>query len=184
MIQEDNQQERPTDSLAWLAGIVDGEGHIGMSKNKGRYIPRVSIVNTDVMLLDNVGQILKANEIGFHVSSRQRTANSKPTFDFTVAGIKRVAKLLPILIPYLKGKKLIGAKALNQYLQERMAIPYVSGFGFNADKAESVYLKLREVNQTGILRDYTPVVLKIDGDIVRTAWRHAESLPTKDSWGV
>lgn len=186
MIHVDNQQERPFDSLAWLAGIIDGEGHIGMSKQKYkeyiRYTPRVCIVNTDVALLDAVGTILKENNIGFHVSTRQRNERSKPTFDFTTSGIKRLAKLLPLLVNRLRGKKERAAKILNEYVQTRMSMPYKSGAGFDKDKAESVYLQLKEINQTGILRDFTPVVLQVDGDKVRTAWRHAESAPTKDCW--
>ncbi len=184
---KDNQQESPSDSLAWLAGIIEGEGHLGMYKqhykNTTRYVPRFCVVNTDVALMDCVAQILKKYSIGFHVHNRQRNERSKPTFEITIQGIKRLAKLLPLIIPYMRGKKLRNAKLLLDYVTWRMSVSYINGSGFDKDRAEGVYIQLRELNQTGILRDYTPVVLRVENDdIVRTAWRHAESQPTKESW--
>lgn len=188
MSHEENQQERPSENLAWLAAIVEGEGCLRMGKQhwkKGgctRYYPLLSVVNTDVALMDEVSKILKANLVGFHISNRQRNERSKPTFEIKVSGIKRMAKLLPLIIPYMRGKKRRAAVLLKEYVEKRMSVPYKAGFGFDKDMAENVYQQICQINQTGILRDFTPVVLKIDDDKVRTAWRHAESLPTQSGW--
>lgn len=189
MLHGDNQQERPFEALSWLAGILEGEGCFQMTKAKygkyTRYYPRVTLVNTDILMLDTVAQIFKSNKIGFHIHTRQRTKNCKPTMAFTIQGIKRAAKLLPLIIPHMRSKKRKAAELLYEYVQWRISQPYVNGQGFDKSRAELVYKQIGEINQVGILRDYTPVVLKLeDGDIVRTTWRHVESHPAKESWGV
>jgi hypothetical protein len=39
---------------SYLAGFVDGEGHIGFTKTRSVYYPRVLIVNTNLELLEDI----------------------------------------------------------------------------------------------------------------------------------
>ena len=58
-----NQQVTATD-LAWLAGIVDGEGSIGIYQSNHRrrpglsYGPRVTISNTSLVMFKKIQQMV------------------------------------------------------------------------------------------------------------------------------
>ena len=94
-------------NLNYLAGILDGEGYIGIVKaspqiNNGekhhRYCPRVTVVNTSKVLID----ALKNNYLGNIgdrplVSPRHKKSYS---FNFSMTEIKR-------LLPRVKNKLLI-----------------------------------------------------------------------------
>lgn len=120
-----NQQER---SLAWLAGILDGEGTVSVQvytlpDGRIRITPFVSIVNTDAGILEECKRIL--TEIG--VIFRDCVGGkSKSGFESRLAitnmridGQKPVKKLLEILAPYLKSKKRENSYTILKYLESR-----------------------------------------------------------------
>ena len=107
--------------LAWLAGLLDGEGSISLvEQTSGGYqgklrgsrtiTPRVSISNTNVPTLRRVEEILTANEIAFYVRWREPGRRygfgtlSKPLWTVWVAGVKRSLRFLEIVLPYLVTK--------------------------------------------------------------------------------
>lgn len=101
---------RETD-LAWAAGIMDGEGTIGISpincKHSGRkvkvyrvYALRVAISNTDPRILARIKQILG----GYFYPVKHYKSHYKPVYRWAAA-CKNAYTVLDLLLPYLVGKR-------------------------------------------------------------------------------
>lgn len=120
-----NQQER---SLAWLAGILDGEGSISVQvynlpDGRVRLTPFVSIVNGDAGIIAECCRVI--TEIG----SSPRVCK-KPISTGAVKGIivctnlrvdgqEPVKVLLEKVIPYLQSNKRKNAEVVLKYLESR-----------------------------------------------------------------
>ena len=103
--------------LAWLAGIIDGEGAITYwldahyqrkdGKTNKSVRARVAIGNTNHSLIDEIMQI--ANEIGVshHLIFQSRRSNprSKPCWYVYFSGAKRVRGVLNSVLPFLISKR-------------------------------------------------------------------------------
>jgi len=87
---------------AYLAGIIDGEGSIGIDNHGGVRSPsvRISITNTNVNLLAE----LKAIWGGWLSSCRTKKFGWKSCSDLIFAG-KPSSEILEAAQPYLKAKK-------------------------------------------------------------------------------
>ena len=107
----DNQQER---LLAWLGGIMDGEGSFSITRkrDKGKifYYPDISIVNTDPIIIDQCAVTI-SSICGYHIETKHScdfgTNNRRKTklWRIRILGFNRCSKFLPKIIPYLVGKK-------------------------------------------------------------------------------
>lgn len=128
----DNQQRKTEMDLAWLGGFLDGEGCFHMRKSVGArlramglvyYRPTIRVCNTHQPTLGTVRQIFEANNWPFYVSHRN-PANLNPkhnvAWDLEVSGIKRVAGILPALIPYLHTKR-ERAEDLLEFCESRLS---------------------------------------------------------------
>lgn len=97
--------------LAWLAGILDGEGTIGHYTTKaGALIFNVAIVNTDLRILDEVSSIYE--ELGIPHSTHLKNSVSessfkprKPCYYLYVRQRGEMRRLLELVVPYLRGEK-------------------------------------------------------------------------------
>lgn len=87
----------PKTTLAYLAGIIDGEGTITLAKESrsNRHEARLIVVNTDVKLMN----WLKDNFGGF-VRIHKRIIGQKQRYDWVIAG-KKAVKLLEEVAEYL-----------------------------------------------------------------------------------
>ena len=114
----ENLEVRPISreaDIAWLAGIIDGEGnlHACVQEKKsgdGRLkflCPKVRITNTDVRMIKKVSEIyVKENLTFFYALNRvSRYKNKKDTWrdqlEITIGSQNGVAKLLKLVILYL-----------------------------------------------------------------------------------
>ena len=89
-------------TAAYTAGIVDGEGYIGLTKN-GTKVPSlaVAIANTNLLLIN----FLAENFIGRHnLTTHKVAAHQKPVMLFHIRGRAAIQFLEPIL-PYLLLKR-------------------------------------------------------------------------------
>ena len=98
--------------LAWLGGLVDGEGTIGLHRSNAKrfkhpYIgPHIQIVNTDTRLLHKAADIIEG-VTGKHPSlvvSNKGGNGQKRGYRLKVGTQWEAVMLLPILRPYLVGK--------------------------------------------------------------------------------
>jgi hypothetical protein len=100
--------ERPETFWAYLAGILDGEGHISLyqAKNKKctsgyRWSYTVCITNTNKQLIESIQSDL---ELGHMTERKQKNPNHHSLFriDFTR---KDLDIIFPKVLPYLRAKK-------------------------------------------------------------------------------
>ena len=108
--------------IAYLAGVVDGEGTITIHKHKfyGREAyqlrPRLIVSNTDAALLKE----LQRRHGGTITSHREATAKSKKCYLWRVAAIDEIFNLVSAMRPHLlvKGKQ---ADLILDFLRSRRA---------------------------------------------------------------
>jgi hypothetical protein len=171
----DNQQVT-REEIAWLAGIWDGEGTIGVRHcvKIHQFSPRMHVTNSDARIIARVREILE--KMGINPYLREHgiggfPGSKKQTW---VIGVDTLAKskiILDNLLPYLVGKK-EQAEFLLRFVNSRLQ---------NFDRGKSNrYRKYKEEdfenidkiyeangNQRGILRDYKRSLFKKD-DIVQS----------------
>jgi len=114
--------------LAWLAGLIDGEGCITAyieksNKNKTRKILdcRIKVTNTDMRILKRISEIYVENKIGFYFAIISLTFRS---LEIIVSGKGRIRKLIALILPYLVGKRKQAMLLLELY-------NYRETFGYN-----------------------------------------------------
>lgn len=124
-----NQQER---SLAWLAGIIDGEGSIGfqvytLPDGRIRITPYVCVVNSDEGILQESKQILdwlledsKAAKARWcnYKSGPRSFASTKPCHSLRVDGVA-TKLVIERILPDLRSEKRKNAEAILAYLKSR-----------------------------------------------------------------
>src|SRR2546429_1044025 len=109
----DNQQET---SIAWLAGILDGEGWIGFNvrrkhhtergKVKPHILPWITVSSTTYELVEKCVVVCSMVGIESTLGKPNRiTKANKPVWAWHLAGSKRVGALLPLVIPHLTCKR-------------------------------------------------------------------------------
>jgi len=105
---------RPSEpDLAWLAGIVDGEGTIGIHRTnvksqKHPYLrPHIQIANTDLRILEKARVILTAITGRLHNTVVTNKGGNGQKKGYRIAANTQSAAvlLLPLLIPHLAGKR-------------------------------------------------------------------------------
>lgn len=99
-------------TLPYFAGIVDGEGFVGVERQthgkRHSYSAVLSVKNTDFPLI----HALKAYHPGYITMYEDKRANCKPTLTYRVRG-NAVAPLLKKLLPHLRVKRLQAIILLN-----------------------------------------------------------------------
>lgn len=119
-----NQQPCDAD-LGWLAGIIDGEGYLGITlTNQKRWRSvkaEIQIVNTDPYLLDKVVEILRKIGVSPYIRTRTyKTSSWNTAWNITIGKLSAVEKVLVNVLPYLTGIKWARAKLMLEFVQQRM----------------------------------------------------------------
>ena len=72
-------------NLDYLAGIVDGEGTISITRYKNTLTPYISIANTNIKLIEEISKFLGSLDIVFHVSKKQpKKSNHQVSYGLSV----------------------------------------------------------------------------------------------------
>lgn len=117
---------------AWLAGIIDGEGNIGMSKSKAPtpsgyvVVAYVQMSNTDKRIIDRVCEICrKANIKKIMVKGKesQRNEKWKDAWNIRISTLSEVEKICMELYPYLVAKK-EQAELVAEFCRKRIKIDH------------------------------------------------------------
>ena len=123
-IQGVNQQVTQTD-MAYLAGIWDGEGSIGINKYKNprfngtpKNAVHLTMSNTDVAIINEVTRIMDIMKINGHIALRER--GFTPCYQIDIRRLDSCKILLENIIQYLKGKKELAILVL-RYIDKRIA---------------------------------------------------------------
>lgn len=95
--------------LAWLGGIIDGEGMITVIRRtksaRPGYIPRISIVNTDERIIAEVSDILHQLALPHYVQTKAGKGTWKTKWEVLFNGYLRCNDALPWIIPNLIAKR-------------------------------------------------------------------------------
>ena len=88
--------------LAYIAGFVDGEGHILiLSANTGTsFVAQLGISNTNVEILEWIQEIF-----GGYIYDKQKVKGRKQGYQIRWNRRNRVKEILTLLLPYLKVKR-------------------------------------------------------------------------------
>ncbi len=117
--------------ISWLAGIIEGEGWIGIYNNKARRHRqfKVAVANTDPFLLRRVSEIVCSLGINFYWGLAKpkmtRVSGSRVKYQLTIeiSGNRNVLKILKIIFQYLYSTKKEIAKLMIEYLEWRTNFP-------------------------------------------------------------
>jgi hypothetical protein len=97
--------------LAYLAGIIDGEGTISFQKNhhvkcwRGWQInPRVGISNTSVPMINYLKNFFEKIKIAYSCSAKQEN-RKKTAYVLQVSRHSHILRLLDLVTPFLIAKK-------------------------------------------------------------------------------
>ena len=112
--------------LAWLAGILEGEGSLALNKagNKRKhFVFSISITNTDLMILNECVSILKNIGVETHLHKRKvYFENRKIGYNLNINGIDNLIKMINAIMPYLIGQKKSQANLMLEFLIRRKTI--------------------------------------------------------------
>lgn len=143
------------EKLSYIAGLIDGEGYIGMSKhsenrrNKQTYYYQISI---KVGMTNKLGPELLYKAFGGYLYHETRKAPKKNVWQWNLCGQKNVLPVLHKLLPYLIVKKK-QAEKLIEYCESRN---YKNGQKVKwgetsySVKENQIYTDIRMLNQKGI----------------------------------
>lgn len=138
----DNQQATPTEGeIAWLAGIIEGEGTLCMSMwTRASYAVdrrpkiglQVKIYNSDAGIIRKAASVLELLAVGYHLKERDMPPMAKPggqgeyaptapMLTLTVSKLSAVDSILKRIRPWLFGEKAARADLMLKFLARRFA---------------------------------------------------------------
>ena len=140
-------EDLPETTKAYLAGLVDGEGCILLTRKKNghSFDVRMTITNTNVDLLDWTYQ-----HIGGLYYKRNWEYKDHPTWKISstlVFTSQKARSILHALLPYLVIKKPQASLALSYFNLSGTQGNHISEKAIN--DRELIYLKMRELNKKG-----------------------------------
>jgi hypothetical protein len=124
---------RDVADLAWLAGIVDGEGHLGINwstqhevlrsgEKKRQFVLRCHIRNTDPFMMKKISDIYHRHNLRFFWKlCKPQKKHHRETIEIIVYTMGALEKLLNLLLPFLVTKKRQGQLIL-EYLEWRRGL--------------------------------------------------------------
>lgn len=138
----DNKQATLVD-LGYLAGIIDGEGWVGLQKRLQKrwitYKPALRITNTNADIINRVYEIWEKIGVSGHIYENEQSPsvpNGKQIMNLQLNKGSDIQKVLEAVIPYLVGKK---ARAI-------MLLRYLTK---TVDREEA-YQEIKKANRKGV----------------------------------
>jgi len=173
----DNQQERLEKKIAWLTGIIEGEGWISLSrimtnqKNKKQTItllPNIGVANTDIMIIEEVRNIMNLLGIKHRRSTRIDKVGSdgiyrKQRYEVSCASKRDIKVLGQAIFPYMIGEKKNRLIKLFSFFDIRDKKPRAGKFSKYGPEEFDLYKELysyKGKSRSRILNDYTPNALQ------------------------
>ena len=128
-------------NLAWLAGIMEGEGTFSIYHQKrsntdsDQLRATISLTNTDPYLINKAYEIFKAIGIEMHIHEyKNKKGSTRPVYDMQTAKQTDVKTACEALLPYLFGEKKAKAEMLLRFVTKRL-----TKLGENRDTRQGRY---------------------------------------------
>lgn len=167
-----NQQERFEFDLAWLAGVIEGEGWISLTivrslKRSGKVYPAfvalIGVVNTDKVLMDKVKEIFdklglkyRKQTIGAYIGKDGSSRKTK--WEFSVCSKQNILKLANSILPHMFGEKKNRIHKLFEFYKIRESKPKAGIKSAYGQEELDIYNSLysyKGKSQSKIPNDYT-----------------------------
>jgi len=180
-----NQQERFNLELAWLAGIIEGEGWISLTmvssekRNKSKlpaFRPLIGVTNTDLLMIEKIEEIFKLLGLKFRKQIRLSGLGSdgifrKTRIELSVFSRQYITKLANLILPYMHGEKKNRINKLFDFYKVRDSKPKAGINSKYGPEEFAIYKDLygykgNRTSRLKILNDYTLNTMKIGDDIV------------------
>lgn len=132
-----NQQERFDLDLAWLTGLIEGEGWVSLiyyksNQKNGNYTPalkgNIGVVNCDFIIMDKIRSILEKLEIKYRYNMRKAFIGSdgrsrKAKIELSVESREPLRKLAETIHPFMIGEKKYRVSKIIEFLNLRESKP-------------------------------------------------------------
>lgn len=168
----DNQQERFETRMAWLTGIIEGEGWVSLGKayshqkNKTKtiyYKPQIGVVNCDMVIMDEVMELFSTMGLRFRKQIRESKIWSdgilrKSRCEISISSVKDIMNLSKRILPYMIGDKKRRLLRIIDFIELRK-LKGKGSKGKYGDAEELMYKELysfKGKSRSKILNDYTP----------------------------
>lgn len=129
-VQDKQTIRREVDALrlAWLAGIIDGEGCILISIAPNRSVQKwVKVENTDVRMVCEISRIYSDLGLQFHFQLIRRiNKKANMTLAINVNSWMGIKRLLESILPHLITKRRQAVKML-EFIEYRLSLPMKPG---------------------------------------------------------
>lgn len=128
-----NQQERFEIDLAWLTGLIEGEGWVSIlyyksNQKNNTYTPAlkasIGVVNCDFLIMNKIMSILTNLDIKFRKNLRKAAIGSdgisrKEKLEIYIDNQHSLKKLANVILPFIIGEKKFRVEKVIQFLQIR-----------------------------------------------------------------
>ena len=169
----DNQQERFELELAWLAGIIEGEGWISLALVKSAkrngislpaYVPNIGLVNTDLMIVEKAEELFKKLGLKYRANLRKAYigpdgASRKEKKEISIATHENFKILAKAIYPYMVGEKRQRIEKVLKFIESRASKTRRGKNSKYTQEEHEIYLSLysyRGKSRSKIPNDYTP----------------------------
>jgi len=169
----DNQQERFDLRMAWLAGIIEGEGWITLMKRRVHqkndkytigYTPNIGMTNTDFDIVSEVRNLFDLLALHYRFQTRNGKIGTdgilrKTRYEISVASSRDIKVLISHILPYMIGEKRNRIHRLEEFFKVRESKGIKGPQSKYGNEEESIYKELysfRGKSRSKILNDYTP----------------------------
>lgn len=128
MTEMGNQQPTLVE-LGWLAGLIDGEGYIGICRNNDYrnkvayvgYIPMMHVCNTDEAIILKARDIMRKMGLNPYIrAAKTYNKKSKDNYRVQVKHMNKLINLLSPILPYLTGHNQERAKLVVEFCESRL----------------------------------------------------------------
>jgi len=127
-------QQATREEIGWLAGIIDGEGYLGMraqidkrtKRRQPTITPSLHISNTDEAIILKCQNIMR--KMGVNPYIRATKANSrvkKDQFHVQIARMAKAQTILNAVLPWLTGEKKKRAELIVEFIGIRKKTPWI-----------------------------------------------------------
>lgn len=168
----DNQQERFDLDLAWLAGIIEGEGWISLTivnslkrnkKHLPAFVPQIGVVNTDEKLMEKAREVWDKLKLKYRKQIVEAYIgtdgiNRKKKWQMSVSSKDSITKLSNAILPYMHGIKKDRINKIFEFYKIRESKPKSgknSTYGIEEYEIYKSLYSYKGKNKSKILNDYT-----------------------------
>ncbi len=109
-------------SAAWVAGIIDGEGHIRTDVGGQQRALHLSVANTNKEMLEQLRDLFQTGQI----YEKKKAENYKQGYEWVVTKIQHIQEILIRVLPYLTIKRQAAQEALSKtYPRAGLPMPII-----------------------------------------------------------